>query len=140
VGLRSYTGPGYSAVNESLRGIRPMTPEIQSQVDGAVRALEALPDHVGTVYRGETLHPGDRWLDDYQPGNVVPRDAFTSSSVDNPFQGNVQYTIKSHHGRSVGEVSYFPSETEVLFKPGTRFEILDRQTIDGVIRIVMREK
>lgn len=51
--LKYYTGPGYDDINQALRGQIPLTPDIQTKVDGAVCALDGLPDYSGTgVSRG----------------------------------------------------------------------------------------
>ncbi|WP_270353267.1 ADP-ribosyltransferase domain-containing protein [Microbacterium testaceum] len=138
--LRDYTGPLYVDINKALRGQIPMTPELQSAIDGAVRALDRLPDHPGTVLRGERLEPGATYLDAYQPGQIVTNKSFTSADIDRAFAGEVQYEIESVHGKSVQHLSRFADhENEVLFKPGTNFEVLRRREVDGQIQIMMRE-
>lgn len=140
--LRYYTtDAGYSELNGALRGPGPVAPDVQVKIDAAVRAMDALPDHAGPVYRGETIGPGETWLDDYQPGNVVQRPAFTSADLNRPFPGNVQYVIESQHGKSIGGVSvYYPGEVEVLFRPGSDFIVVSRTDVGGVINLVLRER
>lgn len=138
--LRDYTGPNYQEINDALRGKIPMTPELQDRIDAAVRALDRLPDHPGTVVRGENLGPGDTYLDAYQQGETVTNVSFTSADRSNAFSGNVQYTIESLHGKSVRHISHFASsEDEILFRPGTNFFINSRIERDGVIYIDMKE-
>ncbi|WP_295787849.1 ADP-ribosyltransferase domain-containing protein [uncultured Microbacterium sp.] len=138
--LRDYTGPLYIDINKALRGQIPMTPELQAAIDGAVRALDRLPDHPGTVLRGERLEPGATYIDAYQPGRIVTNESFTSADIDRAFPGQVQYEIESVHGKSVQHLSRFADEeNEVLFKPGTSFEVIRRREVDGQIQIYMRE-
>lgn len=138
--LRDYTGPHYVEINEALRGQRPMTPELQDQIDAATRALDRLPDHPGTVWRGENAPANADYLDAYQPGQIVTNRSFTSADQDAAFPGNVQYTIESSHGKGIQHLSQYAStENEVLFRPGTQFEVLTRNEDNGVIKIVMRE-
>ncbi|WP_298876376.1 ADP-ribosyltransferase domain-containing protein [uncultured Microbacterium sp.] len=127
-------------INQALRGQIPMTPELQHQIDAAVRALDRLPDHQGTVFRGERLEPGATYIDAYQPGQVVTNASFTSADKTNAFAGDVQYQIDSLHGKGVQHVSHYAStEDEVLFRPGTRFLVLARQEVNGITQIFMRE-
>lgn len=138
--LRDYTGPRYQEINDALRGKIPMTPELQDRIDAAVRALDRLPDHPGTVVRGEVLRPGDTYLDAFREGETVTNVSFTSADKTTPFAGNVQYTIESAHGKSVHHISHYAStEDEVLFRPGTSFFINSRTERDGVIYIDMKE-
>jgi hypothetical protein len=138
--LRDYTGPHYVEINEALRGQRPMTPELQDQIDAATRALDRLPDHPGTVLRGENAPANADYLDAYQPGQIVTNRSFTSADQDAAFPGNVQYTIESVHGKGIQHLSQYAStENEVLFRPGTQFQVITRTEVDGVLYITMKE-
>ncbi|WP_150955148.1 ADP-ribosyltransferase domain-containing protein [Microbacterium testaceum] len=138
--LRDYTGPLYVDINKALRGQIPMTPELKNTIEGAVRALDRLPDHHGVVLRGERLDPGATYIDAYQPGQIVTNKSFTSADIDRAFAGQVQYEIESVHGKSVQHLSQFAGEeNEVLFKPGTSFEVIRRSETNGQIQIYMRE-
>ena len=76
---------------------------------------------------------------------------FTSSSsaTDQAFSGSHQFAIESRTGRDISFLSSRPEEKEVLFPPGTQFEVLDRQgghggyfggkAIGGNVQLVMRE-
>jgi hypothetical protein len=138
--LRGYTGPDHAEMNAALRGEIPMTPELREKIDAAVRALDRLPDYVGTVFRGEYAPPGALYLEAYQPGEVVTNPAFTSTDRFEPFPGNVLYEIQSLHGKDVEHLSAFSGdEAEVLFRPGTQFLVIAREDEVGRTLIAMRE-
>jgi hypothetical protein len=78
-------------------------------------------------------------LDRYQPGTVIREPAFTSSSANHSFPGNVQFEILSKNGRLIQDFASNAREAEVLFPPGTPFEVAGRaETADGVV-IRLRE-
>jgi hypothetical protein len=138
--LRGYTGPQYVEINEALRGQRSMTPELREQIDAATRALDRMPDHRGIVFRGENAYGDTSYLDAYQPGSTVTNRAFTSADRDAAFPGNVVYQIESLHGKGVRDISVYGNvENEVLFRPGTSFEVLSRTMENGQTEIIMRE-
>lgn len=137
--IGDYTDLGFEDMNEALFDLSKMTPAVQQRIAAVVWELDLLPDYVGRVLRGESLESGDRWLDGYQIGATVTRPGFTSASITHPFEGNVQHVIESVGGKNVSSVSSHPYENEVLFAPGTQFEVLDRREIDDVVRIHLRE-
>ena len=73
----------------------------------------------------------------YQPGAIVREEAFTSTSVREPFPDRYQFTYENTStGRFIEKYSAIPTEGEVLFRPGTRFRVLSRfESADGTIHI-----
>ncbi len=130
--------------NTDLNSQRPFTLTLND-------ALAKLPDFrydsapnapFARVKRGASAH-SYRWSDAngvllkdkddlramYRTGQNFTEAAFTSSSRPLPnskypsFGGDVQFTIRSKHGKSIELYSAFRHENEVLFPAGTRFQI-----------------
>jgi uncharacterized Zn-binding protein involved in type VI secretion len=135
------TNEGYEQLNPALRGQEPMTPETQAYADHVSSGLDKLDPYVGQTYRGTDLP--ESVAAQYVPGNVVSDPAFVSTDTNAGFGGKqYQMTIDGTNGRDIAGLSkYSQTESEVLFKPGTQFEVLDRTTdpVSGVTQIHMRE-
>jgi len=71
----------------------------------------------------------------------VVEDAFTSSSRSplKAFSGNVRFYLISRNGREVSKWSAYPDEDEVIFKPGTRFRVLDFVRTGRDIEVFLEE-
>ncbi|MBN2069132.1 MAG: hypothetical protein JW739_05795 [Opitutales bacterium] len=100
-------------------------------------ALDALPNHKGTVYRMVNSWPG---LADYQVGKTIKEVAFTSVSVEPQLTyGNVMFVIKARSAKDISERSKRPDEKELIFKNGTEFKITDRRSLGGTETIFLEE-
>lgn len=125
VAVRGYTGDEfYSQMNSALRSGDPAA---LAQYDAHIRAttsgLNQLPPTTGEYYRGMQIPSGNvsDVLSKYEPGQVVTEPHFLSTGE--PFPGNVQYVVQSTTGRDVSSLSHYPHESEVLFPPGSRFQV-----------------
>lgn len=128
--VSDYRGGGYHDLNAHLRGTDELhRPE--SDLDGKINELDKALDRVppydaGPVYRGFSV--GESQLDDllarYEPGQVVSDPAYTSTSTDTPWRGNVQMVIDSQQGRDLSSMS--SAESEVLFPRDTPFRVTER--------------
>ncbi len=121
------TNEGYTQLNPALRGQTAMTPETEAFSTHLTEGLDRLPPYDGVSTRGSS--PPQSVLDGYQPGRVVSDAAPKSTAVDpnRAFEGSLIETVQGNSGRDISAFSNYP-ETEVLFKPGTQFEVLDRVT------------
>lgn len=65
----------------------------------------------------------------------------TTNDLNGVFPGNVQFHINSQSGVLVQDLSEFSSESEVLFKPNTTFNVLGKtyDTSSNVWHIFMSE-
>jgi hypothetical protein len=143
--LADYTGPGHEDLNNALR-TDTMDASQQARVDALNQALEKLPPHSGSVFRGTNLPPDV--LARYQPGAVVTESAFFSTTMDlnvaqSPaFAGNVEFRILSRTGRDISSLSMYPSEQEVLFQSDATFFVVDRRSdpLTGLTIIEMIER
>lgn len=154
VSIGAYTGDGiYRSVNDELRAHgehgTPLSPTTQTLVETSRLAMSRLPDFQGIVMRGGGSGWTEQALQKYVPGERVTEHSFVSSSANGGFPGEIQFVIESHHGKEITDISSFgdpkgPDGREVLFAPGTQFDVLDRSmgTNDQgkqVLYIVMRE-
>ncbi len=140
--LREYTGPAYRDINNYLRGGDVTTEEAEhlaQRSEAISSALDKLPPHEGTVYRGGTFD--EDLLAKYEPGQVVKEDAFTSTSAKRGFRGNTQFEIVSSNGKYIAPYAEprFRNQEEVLFDKGTRFQVLAKDVRDGKTFIIMQE-
>jgi len=106
--------------------------------------LDQLPAYEGVVGRGITINDPavlQNLVNRYEPGQIVREPSFVSTDTRASFPGNVQFEIVSRAGRDVSDLSrYASTETEVLFAPGSSFQVLertfDRSTQTWYIRMV----
>ncbi|GAB0104454.1 hypothetical protein JMUB6875_34280 [Nocardia sp. JMUB6875] len=124
--VHRYTDPDadvFSDLNHRLRNGLELEPEQQKLVADITSGLEKLPAYDGTVWRGTHLTPEQ--IARYVPGEKVTEASFTSTSRDprRIFTSKVEFIIHSESGRDISALSARPSEKEVLFKPGTTFEV-----------------
>ncbi|WP_437889020.1 PAAR domain-containing protein [Phytobacter sp. V91] len=133
------TNPGYTEANMALRGQIEMTPQRQAYIDHINQGLDKLPVFKGETLRGTDLPPDI--LAKNQVGEIVSDPAFMSSDRVKPFEGPTQITIEGTSGRQIDFLSHYKmnNETEVLFKPGTKFEVLERTDINGTTYLKYKE-
>ncbi|MEU4312390.1 ADP-ribosyltransferase domain-containing protein [Nocardia sp. NPDC024068] len=101
-----------------------MSPADRQFADDLRSAIAKLRNYSGTVFRG--AHLSDDALARYKPGSIVTEAAFTSTSrsKSRAFGGNTHFKIRSSTGKRLGGYSAKPHEKEVLFPPGTGFEVV----------------
>lgn len=139
--LGDYTSHHYGEINSYNRNPASVSPSDAADLEGRSQAISdalgKLPPHEGTVLRGGTF-PEDV-LERYRPGETVREDAFTSTSTNRPFPGNVAMTIESKTGKSIEQYTVAKGENEVLFDRGTSFKVLSHDVREGVHYISMME-
>lgn len=120
----AYSGNAYRETNASLRaGV--MTKARWKHVKALNNALDKLPAHRGVVYRKANLNTAAASL--YEVGSIVEERGFTSSAKSQGvWSGDYHYEIESRTGRDISHISSSPGEKEVLFKSGTRFEVVSK--------------
>jgi hypothetical protein len=122
---------------------------IKPAIRSATTGLEKLPDFTdngGLCYR--TVVPGP-FLDQYQVGKTVTEMGFTSThkwehalnkGTDPLKTPGTVLVIEGRHGKDVEGISKHKDEQEVLYKPLTKFEVVDRSTnTSGGLVIRLRE-
>jgi hypothetical protein len=114
----------YKNDSKSLQARTEMKDDIKTTASG----LNKMPAHQGTVYRSADMPKNVQ--DNYKVGTTVSEPGFTSTSQNQKtahnnkhFDGNTKYTIESRTGRDISSVSTHKGEQEVLFPPGTNFDV-----------------
>jgi hypothetical protein len=153
--VKHYTGSGYAEINAALRTDAAPTGGSAS-LSVYKKAARALNDvlirlgkpHEGYVYRGvDPEKVGAKTEDvikDYVVGKTVEWSPFTSASTRkataDAFGGRIYFIIEAKTPRSLKNLSAYPGENEVLFRAGTKFEVLDvAKRPDGRYRVVLAE-
>ncbi len=148
VALHAYTGKYYRKINPRLRGDKSIDANWDTVADDANSALEKLGRVEGRTHQGTTFRGIEQMSDAdvnklFNVGEDFSDPAFMSSSPveTNAFKGDVKLTIDSKTSVKVDDLSAIPQETEVLFKPNSKFNVIDKlQDENGVWQITMREK
>lgn len=142
-----YTTRAYQYLNSALRDGGTLSPYHQAFKDVLEEALDKMPKHTDTYYRGTSVPQSvlDEYIAALPPGSgkTYSDNAFSStSSVDTwielfqrltrrPGEVKVIITGSSQTGVYIDDISFYGKnfktdpayiQHEVLFKPGTRFE------------------
>ncbi|MFU9137171.1 ADP-ribosyltransferase [Erwinia tasmaniensis] len=133
------TNEGYTALNPALRGQTLLTPELEAFAGHATDGLNNLPSYEGITSRGVSSLP-ESILDLNQQGNIVSDGAFMSTSSSQPFSGNINMTVKGSSGKDISFLSQYNHEAEVLYPPGTKFEVMGRVEQNGRIELMYEER
>lgn len=117
---------------------------IKSVIETLNEALDKLPSHKGTVFRGAdlTTEQLETYRKALESNTPIVKNEFLSTSKNRyeAFERNTKYKITSKTGKSIEKLSYFKNEKEILFKVGTRFKILNvYEDSQGINRIEMEE-
>ena len=127
--IAAYTGGDYKRMNEVLLGLPPPpTAKERGKVETKNRlttqAMDKLPAYKGVTKRGEKEWPGAD--DRYRAGNEFVSEAFWSTGIGYSFNYKYQITVNGRSGKNVAFLSQKPNEAEILFAPGVRFRVTDR--------------
>jgi len=140
VAVWGYTTSDYGMLNSALRSKDPnKVAEVQAYIKAASSGLAKMPGWEGESFRGTSLP--EEVLAKYKPGEVITEEAFTSSAAtrDAKFDGNTEFVIQGKTGRDVSGVSEYADEKEILFAPGTKFEVTSKEVVNGKTVIKLRE-
>jgi hypothetical protein len=129
VAIYTYTSNDYTDINGLLLGLKQPGPaekaKIEIMIDQATKALAKLDNYAaGPTKRGEKDWPGADAQ--YKKDNEFTTKAFWSTGVGFGFPGIWQITINGRTGKEIKPLSNYPKEAEVLFPPGTKFKVLER--------------
>lgn len=135
IAVLDYTLNRSSDLNAKLR--KGTTSKDEVMVEAIERGLSKLADYKGTVYRGTNLP--EAIAAKYQVGAEVSDPAFLSTSITKRFPGPYQISILSKHGKFIAPFSMAYDETEVIFKPSTKFIVTSRKTEGNQTKITLEE-
>lgn len=133
------TNEGYTSLNPALRGQTVLTPELNAFAGHAANGLSKLPLYDGATSRGISSLP-EEILSLNQKGNIVSDGAFMSTSSADPFAGNINIVVKGTSGKDISFLSQYNHEAEVLYPPGTKFEVMQRVEQNGKIHLSYEER
>ncbi|WP_448144532.1 DUF6861 domain-containing protein [Pseudomonas silesiensis] len=138
--LHGYTtNEGYTWINPALRGKTPITEQMEAFATHAKDGLAKLPRYVeGETYRGTSL-PADV-LTEIRMGHPTSDGAFFSTSAETgkAFSGNVRIVTRGTSGRDISFLSGH-REAEVLYPPGTQFNVLNKIESGSVTHLLYQE-
>ncbi|MDO4716546.1 MAG: ADP-ribosyltransferase domain-containing protein [Propionibacteriaceae bacterium] len=152
-GVDYSTNAGYDVINGALRGTDAPTPEAAWRISNVNQVFSDLPSTPGTTMRGtnvpddvfKALEKGERFSDPAFMSTSTQRhvaEGFISPYKPNPVFLEVQGTS----GVDIARLSAKASESEVLFKGSTLFDVIgDPRFIklpgipDEVLHVVLRE-
>jgi hypothetical protein len=149
-GLHFYTNRGDKAMNWALRWGEV---EPGSALDNTIKfvsdTLDKLPAYKAPIYRGVS---NNRW-DDYQIGEVYQEPGFSSftrqplgrtlaqiedeeiEALKKPMRTTL--IVQSKSGKLIEAASDFVDELEVLYKPGAKFRVVDKD--EDTMQILLEE-
>ncbi|WP_455429491.1 alpha/beta hydrolase [Nocardia tengchongensis] len=129
-------------VNDGTRNGNPATlADHDVEIRTLMSAYNKLPDYEGIVYRSLRIDDPAvlrQFLADYSAGNHPVDAGFASSDKGSSMPGgNIELTIESHTGKDISWASL--SQDEVVFPPGTQFEVIRREFINGKYHIQLAD-
>ena len=140
------TDAGHRDMNQMLR-TGPWDAGVAERVESLRRALDTFPLHEGQTFRGTNLP--DSVVRQVADEGILTDPGFTSSSVSpkiaeqfmNVHGANpTRITLDGSTGVDIRPLSSAEEEVEVLFRDGTRFEVIENTLgPDGVRQLVVRE-
>jgi ADP-ribosyltransferase exoenzyme len=144
--IRGYTGNSYKEINDALRGGNPGEwGALADEASGGMRKLaENGYKFDGPLVRDAFFTP-DEITKLFPEGGVFTDRGFMSTTTlpNGVFPGNTQFHITSNQsGVLVRDIAVLPNEAEVLFIPGSRFDVVSvvRNPATGQTTIRLREK
>jgi hypothetical protein len=142
VAIILYMSTHYVEMNRTLRERdKNSLGDVGDAIALADRGLEKLPSYQGWCSRGVESSSPAELAARYVPGQMVTEDGFTSTSSAEgaQYKGTVQFRIKSENGKVVESFSRYEKEKEVLFRPGSRFMVTEKERDGDIIIITMEE-
>jgi hypothetical protein len=130
--VNNYTKGDYGPLNNDLRRKDFENSIRKETIMVTVSGLRKLPRFKGTVFRGSHIRPEilQKYEESLAKKIPVQELGFTSTSKDEAKADKFaaaggKFIIESSYGAEVENISKFPEEQEVLFAPGTYFQVID---------------
>lgn len=134
-----YTAEHYGTLNRALRENSEVElSKYQPIIDAINSGLSKLQSQKGMVKRGADLPKEIEEM--HCKGCIVTYDAYTSTSIEDGFEGSAMFVIQSKNGKYVAPLSDNANEEEVLFAPGAKFKILNVKKIPDGKQFTMSEQ
>jgi len=144
VAIKGYSSKDYQILNSALRNAdETELKRLEPYIKVAESGLDQLPHYKGVVYRGVDFNKYPQVLESYKKGEVITEAGFASSSATKKasFKKDTLMIIESETGKDISFLSNYPNQKEILFKPDTKFKVLDVGVDEktGQRRILLRE-
>ena len=144
VAIKGYSSKDYQILNSALRNAdETELKRLEPYIKVAESGLDQLPNYKGVVYRGVDFNKYPQVLESYKKGEVITEAGFASSSATKKasFKKDTLMIIESETGKDISFLSNYPNQKEILFKPDTKFKVLDVGVDEktGQRRILLRE-
>nr|WP_260174026.1 toxin glutamine deamidase domain-containing protein [Nocardioides albus] len=156
---QDYAGEAYNRINPYLRGEYDAPPFMgaDDMIDGVKRELDSLPPTQEVSHRGmymersmvDRLFSGERFSDPAFLSTTKSPDVASNwidelhdnRDPDAAPKDKVLVRVEGHTGRDISDISLNSGEKEILFKPGTEFDVVGRHWNDSAGRweIELRE-
>lgn len=153
--IKKYTKNGFIELNALLRdGQLPKGSQhdlnyYKNLQDNVEKALDKFPDIKTTSYRQvsfRTLDELQKFESEHIVGSTIQYPSFTSTSLKegsfNPRGGKFRgvFMIHGETGKAIENYSKYQDEFEILFKPNTKFEVVDKDWVnDNTFAAILKE-
>lgn len=134
--VQKYTGSTYIPINDALRAGRNVPDKHLDTYNKINEVMAKAPRYQGDVWRGLD-EIGFKSMANYQKNQYITMNAYTSASLNKmvaeEFVGThnrVLLNIKGKNGVLIENLSGISREREVLFKPASKFKVLNRRMSD----------
>ncbi|WP_437922395.1 ADP-ribosyltransferase [Sphingobacterium sp. LRF_L2] len=144
--IYKYTEDGYESVNNALRKGQPV-PLLGTHL---INSLKKIPNYKRLCYRAAKLSETEirKYYEANQRGTTITEPSFLScsksKSIALAFCQSPLFIILSKHGKDIEKIAKFgiysgQNEKEILFKPGSKFRVLDISGENKKITITLEE-
>ena len=125
--IKSYTRDGHKEINRYLRSHNKKSQEyyltlITKYINSG---LKKIAPYEKSVFR--TTNMNEQLLASHKEGEIVTYDAFTSTTIDNPWDRTHVIILLSKTGRYIAPLSAYEHEFEVLIPSGAIFIITKKE-------------
>jgi hypothetical protein len=142
--IRAYTGEAWAGVNAALRGATNPTSVTNALAKSIISGLNKLPGFSGRLVRSESMAVTEAAAR-YTPGKTIISEGLLSTSRAGAVaqrEGNIAIAIQSigKNGKDISVLSAKAGkEFEVLFPPGTRFNVVKVQKVGQALIVELKE-
>jgi hypothetical protein len=131
-----YSSAYYEELNKQLR-LMAIQEVYKPIIYLAASGLRKMPRYKGAVFRGTHLKPETlvKYEEALKNKTPIQELGFLSTSKDKnvmeSFARNGRFIIESSTGTEIEDLSTIPTEKEVLFSPGSWFQVLDIKVVNS---------
>lgn len=145
--LRSYSGEGWAKINMFLRN-GAGDAATKAEAEALIAGLKKLPGFAGKLTRSESIAI-DEAIKRYPKGSIFKNEGMLSTSRGGAVanrEGNIAITVKAagKSGKDITQAAVHGAgggnkELEILFPPGTSFQVEEATQVGDALIVVLRE-